>query len=187
LSINPEDLWLKAVAGDADARRDLMKIASSYALATLSKSGEGKDIVSDLVQNTLTTILRALKSGKKVRCFHGFVHNAARGVLSDFRKKRRRHGKRLEPLDEGAPSNSPTPAEQAQKQDLLAAIARCRDSLPEDIRTVIDLQHTQGMSIADVARKLGLPRHIITYRIASALRHMEKCLEAHGYREDFEL
>ena len=50
---------------------------------------------------------------------------------------------------------NPTPAAQAQRQELLVRIAEALEELPEDQRDVILLRDVQGHPVAEIARRLG--------------------------------
>jgi RNA polymerase sigma-70 factor (ECF subfamily) len=54
--------------------------------------------------------------------------------------------------------HNPTPATQAERQELLAQIAGALEQLPEDQRDVVLLRDVQGHSVAEVARQLGRTR-----------------------------
>jgi RNA polymerase sigma-70 factor (ECF subfamily) len=50
---------------------------------------------------------------------------------------------------------NPTPAAQAERQELLVRIAQALDELPGDQRDVVLLRDVQGRSVADIAEQLG--------------------------------
>src|SRR5262245_16944749 len=57
-------------------------------------------------------------------------------------------------LDAYLADRNPTPAAQAERQELLVRIARALDELPADQRDVVLLRDVQGQSVAEIAEQL---------------------------------
>jgi RNA polymerase sigma-70 factor (ECF subfamily) len=62
-------------------------------------------------------------------------------------------------------------------EDARSAEARdCLRSLPEDERAALVMTYFEGRTCADVAAELGAPVPAVASRLATALRHVTRCL-----------
>jgi RNA polymerase sigma-70 factor, ECF subfamily len=108
--------------------------------------------------------------------------NQLRHYFGTARRNLRRE-KRLTLLDDstGGPAFDPvapdtSPSERAQKRERATRLAEAIDRLPGPYREVIVLRHVEGLSFADVARKLDRTEDSVKNMWFRALRHLRGML-----------
>lgn len=71
----------------------------------------------------------------------------------------------------------------ARSARLAAAVREAMRRLPDDERTIVRLRFEGGMSVAEIARSLGVEQKPLYRRVTHALRNLRKMLEQAGYDE----
>lgn len=77
----------------------------------------------------------------------------------------------LEPMDETSP------CEQAASRELLGRIQESVGDLPSDHRELLKLHYDEGMSLTQIAEKMGVNKSTITRRHAAAIGLLREALE----------
>jgi RNA polymerase sigma-70 factor, ECF subfamily len=105
----------------------------------------------------------------------GIAHNRA---ISSLRKRRE------ETIEEGAaeaiPDDADTPETRAQKTDKGALLRSCIERLSDDHATVVDLIYYHELSIAEVAKIVGIPENTVKTRMFHARKKLSDLLSEAG-------
>ena len=164
----------RARAGDADAFDELARsrIDSVYRTA-LGILGSPTD-ARDATQETLVSMWRGLPSLRDPAAFDGWLYritvNACRMAL------RRRRGVREIQLPPDPPDLTDSPAytsPAAARSDF----DRAFDRLSVDQRALLVAHHLDGVGIADLAVRLGVPEGTVKSRLHTARVALDKALE----------
>jgi RNA polymerase sigma-70 factor (ECF subfamily) len=163
----------RAQAGDAAAYEDLLKEAAAL-LRGFFAARLGAADAEDAVQETLLSIHAARATYDPARPFAPWMYAIARYRLLDAA---RRHGRRARheapPADGAAPEGGGTAGEEVRD-----ALSR----LPERQREIVELLKLQGLSVAEVARRLGMSRAAVKVAAHRGYRAVRRQLE--GDHED---
>ena len=157
----------RARAGDADAFDELARsrIDAVYrtALAILGSPADARDAT----QETLVSLWRGLPSLKSVDAFDGWLHRIT--VNSCNMALRRHRGVHEVPItDETA--DSPAPA--------ASDFDRAFDRLNVDQRSLLVAHHLDGLSVAEMAVRLGIPEGTVKSRLFNARAALDKALKS---------
>jgi RNA polymerase sigma factor (sigma-70 family) len=178
--LTEEELWQLAVDGDPAARSRIAELADRYSRLTLQRQGVRPCDLDDLVQEALLGVERCRASCRAVRVFRKFVYFRSLSILKTHRSRQRlrNHGE----LDsELARSDQAAPDSAAQAVELLQAVARCRDALPESLRMVVNLRHTNDCTLPEIAERLSLSLGGVRDRLRRAWQLLHTCLRSRGF------
>jgi RNA polymerase sigma-70 factor (ECF subfamily) len=173
---DPEQLLAQARGGSGFALGQLLELYRSYlallARLQISRRLQGKVDAADLVQETF------LKAHRNFGQFHGtkeeelvaWLRQILAATLANVVRHyygTQRRDVRLERdlaveleqssrcLDQGLASPSSSPSQRAVRREQAVLLAEALARLPEDYREVIILRHLQGLTFAEIARRLG--------------------------------
>jgi RNA polymerase sigma-70 factor (ECF subfamily) len=159
----------RARAGDADAFDELARsrIDSVYrtALAILGSPADARDAT----QETLVSMWRGLPALRSSEAFDGWLYRLT--VNASKMSLRRRRGVREIALE----SNVDPAAEAADESD--AAFNAAFDRLNVDQRSLLVAHHLDGLSVAELAVSLGIPRGTVKSRLFNARAALDKALK----------
>jgi len=178
-----EDNDLKCEVGLVSLARDGNKEAFGKLVARLEKSVYAlvlqkvadRDIASDLTQRVFLEAFRSLAKLRKPEKFRGWLYRLAARVCSRWLKTERRH-QASGGTGEGASDvlgNVPEavslqPSAALEQKELQQAVLRALGELPEKYRIVVTLRYLEGMSAAEIARRLDQPEGSIRSRLFRA-------------------
>jgi RNA polymerase sigma-70 factor (ECF subfamily) len=174
--LDAEQLLCLARAGSSPALGQLLELYRRYltllARLQVSRRLQGKADAADLVQETFLKVARdfALFQGTTEKEWLGWLRQVlawqvARLVRQDLGTQRRdaRLERELEAdVDQSsrllgvvlaAPGS--TPSQRAARREQAVLLADALDRLPEHYREVLILRHLEGLSVAEVAGRLG--------------------------------
>jgi RNA polymerase sigma factor (sigma-70 family) len=176
-------LWSAARAGDEDALLQLTEAVGRIAGAYLRRRGVPPGELDDLVQETQASTLRFLGDHAEApqRLF-GFLKARARGVFTEYVRKKRRTGELSDlglPL---LPADDERPEEELQAEELLAALRDCRARLDAKYAEVVRLRYDLELPTPEVAERLGLSTAGVNTRAFRAHRELAACLQRKGVR-----
>jgi RNA polymerase sigma-70 factor (ECF subfamily) len=159
---------------------------AELALAVARRVLNGRRLRSEekenLAQDAVASVLAYLRSGGEVTAnLAAFLGWRARGVLSDHVKSLRSEPQARE-LDEvwSTADLSPSPEERTESVELRALVRGCIQRLSLPLSRVVDLHYVKGLTVRDVATRVGLPRSTAMNRIREALLALRECLRRHG-------
>ncbi len=142
------------------------------------RRGHDDHSAEDCAQETLLRVFRASARYDDRAPFGAFLLRLARSVHVDWWRRQRRHrqGQDETPQAEasveggGAPLTEPEPG---GRLDLWEAVAE----LPARLRDVVRLSVRDGLSYAEIAAALGIPRGTVKSRMFVAVRRLRERLD----------
>jgi RNA polymerase sigma-70 factor (ECF subfamily) len=194
---DPEELLRRARAGSPAALGRLLELYDNYlgllARVQLGRRLQGKAEAADLVQDTF------LKAHRDFPRFRGqteaeFVAWLRRLLATSFAALVRRYlgtqardirlerelGGELErsshALDGGLIAPQSTPSQQASRREQAVLLADALRRLPDHYAEVIILHHLDGLSLAQVAQRLGRTEHSVEKLWTRALLRLRGAL-----------
>jgi RNA polymerase sigma-70 factor (ECF subfamily) len=69
-----------------------------------------------------------------------------------------------------------SPSERADRQERLLGLARALAQLPEDQRTVLEMKHLQGLSVAEIAGRMGRGKRAIVGLLFRGLKRLRELM-----------
>ncbi len=170
-----DDLWARVHRREPDAERIFCDLAGDIARRFFRQAGGDCD---DLVQKTvISAALFAQRDPTPPRDLRAFLQWRCRGVLSGYRKARRRRPK-LQDADLSLfPDEVLAPGEQRQlRKDLLDCIDKLVPPLSDVFR-----DRCAGIMMREIARSHGKDPAWATRTYASALEALRRCMERKGH------
>lgn len=126
--------------------------------------------VEDLVQESLTRVLRARDNGP-IHSARALLFTTARNLALDA--VRRQHVVRFEPISDDTPSAALADAvdvvETVSKQQELELLTKAIQSLPERCRQILTLRTAYGLSQKQIADQLGVSLSTIEKQMAQGI------------------
>lgn len=112
-------------------------------------------------------------TGSLARWMIGIARNRIRHLHAHHFEHQKRDPRRAVPLDrnDDVASHDPSPSREIARSEEVGRMNDALAALCEDDRKAI-LLHIEGESIAEIARRLDLPRTTLLYRISGALRQL---------------
>ncbi len=161
-----EDLMAAVASGDETALIALIdRYAASMHAYLLRHSGSRED-ADDLLQETWVRVARSAKSFDTARRFRSWIYGIATNLARDLFRRRVTKERALRTLATNPPATAG--ADSADRGELRARIAE----LPENMRAVLLLRYYEGMSEAEMAEALEIPRGTVKSRLHAALREL---------------
>jgi RNA polymerase sigma-70 factor (ECF subfamily) len=161
-----EDLMAAVASGDETALATLIdRYAASVHAYLLRHSGNRED-ADDLLQETWVRVARSAGSFDTARRFRSWIYGIATNLARDLFRRRMTRERALRDLAAHPPEASS--ADSVDHGELRERIAE----LPENMRAVLLLRYYEGMSEAEMAEILDVPRGTIKSRLHAALRRL---------------
>ncbi|RKY16354.1 MAG: hypothetical protein DRP63_05540 [Planctomycetota bacterium] len=181
-----EELIERAVGGDEEAFRELFKryanLAGAVAYSVLGEYGAAQDVV----QETFFRLWRLLPRLREPNRVRQLVAKTARSVSLDV-LRRRSAAKRAPTIpfsslqtDEEQPVQVPTeapPSDALLRKEIIDALMREVDSLPEAYREVVALRYISELSCQEIAELLETTVSAVEARLHRAREHLRRRLE----------
>ena len=161
MSSGDDALVARAVAGDATALNDLLRLHYDrvYAIC-LRMTGNEADAL-DACQEALMAIVRGLGRFDQRSAFATWAYRVATNAcLDELRRRRRRPIASVD--DTTAIEHRDLPESTAERLDVQAALAQ----LPIEFRAAVVLRDLAGMSYDEIAATLDVPPGTVRSRIA---------------------
>ncbi len=185
-SRTPSDLVARARAGDVVAFDALYASCQAGIYSFIRSQVREEELAADLTQQTFVRAWESLPRLKEAGAFLGWLHRIAANLVRDEVKSGRA---RLEVMASemaddplAVPSTQPGPEEAAVSADLQQAVWAAIAELSADQRGVVVMHHLEDMSVAEIARALGVRPGTVMSRLARAREALRERLSS--YLED---
>lgn len=191
----------RAKNGDDDAFSELVsryeRFVYNTACRVLSASAQPQDLADDIAQETFIKAWRNLAKFRGDCTFSTWLYRIAVNCAKDgVRAASRRPAVSLSSFgngngngseggdgDEGEEWDVPVtsgdtiPEEAAERRDLILAVRRAVESLPEEQRQVVVLRDLSGLSYQEISEKLGLELGTVKSRLNRGRLNLKTILE----------
>ena len=151
------------VCGDETALATLIDRHADSVHAYLIRHSGNRDDADDLLQETWVRVARSASSFDTARRFRSWLYRIATNLARDLFRRRMTRERALRDLA-ARPLAAPG-ADSADRGELRERIA----DLPENLRAVLLLRYYEGMSEAEMAEVLDVPRGTVKSRLHAAL------------------
>jgi RNA polymerase sigma-70 factor (ECF subfamily) len=177
----------RARAGDHQAFRVLVERYQARLFRLALRVLRDEEQARDAVQDALLKIYRSLDRFEGRSSFYTWAYRLVMNQCLDAR--RRDHSERHVAFEEGRPgghedgAGAPelaaplaAPDAELERGELRGRIQRAIDALPEDARRTFLLREVDGLSYAEIARSLRIPKGTVMSRLHYARRRLRATL-----------
>jgi RNA polymerase sigma-70 factor (ECF subfamily) len=179
----------RAKGGDHEAFRVLVERYQSRVYALALRVLRDEEQARDAVQDAFLKVYRSLDRFEGRSSFYTWLYRLAMNVCLDLRRRDRsdRHlewdeNRGVEPMAGAAPlagaegSLDFGPADAAMRRELLAQLATAIDELPDAARETLILREVEGLSYAEIAEALAIPKGTVMSRLHYARHRVREIL-----------
>ena len=184
----------RAKNGDDDAFSTLVeryeRFVYNTAVRVLSAASQSPDLADDIAQEAFIKAWRSLSSFRGDCTFSTWLYRIAVNCAKDgIRAASRRPSVSLSSLasgddeDEGEEWDIPVtsgdtiPEEAAERSELILAVRRAVESLPDEQRQVIVLRDLHGLPYQEISDKLGIELGTVKSRLNRGRQNLKTILE----------
>jgi RNA polymerase sigma factor (sigma-70 family) len=174
----------RARDGDVEAYEDLVRMHQQVAMRTAWLVTRNAAEAEDAVQEAFVKAYRALRRFREGAAFRPWLL----AIVTNEARNRRRSVARLDRLTlrvaEVRPSGdaAPSPEVAALRQEERELLVEALNRLREEDRLVVGYRYLLGMSEAETARALGVPKGTVKSRLARSLARLRDALPELGAR-----
>jgi RNA polymerase sigma-70 factor (ECF subfamily) len=184
------DAIARAKRGDHEAFRVLVERYQGRAYGLALRVLRNEEQARDAVQDAFLKVYGALGKFEGRSGFYTWLYRLVMNVCLDM-KRRDRSGRQVEWEEEraveiahGAESLAPGgdapdrrgPADALERAELREAMSRAIEALPEASRRTLELREIDGLSYAEIAEALGVPKGTVMSRLFHARRRVQAAL-----------
>lgn len=155
--------------GDPRAEEELCRRFRARIRRTVWGALRGRPECDDVTSEILVSTLARLRSGG----FRGecqlatFVHAVTRNKICEFLRRKRPE---TSELNEEIPDGAESPEDAVAREEARDAVREALSRLPQKYRDVLRLFYYEGLTVAEIAARLGLPARRISERKDYALK-----------------
>ncbi|HEX5068286.1 MAG TPA: sigma-70 family RNA polymerase sigma factor [Myxococcota bacterium] len=173
--------------GDQDAFRVLVERYQGRAYRLAARLLGDADLARDAVQEGFLKAYGSLGRFEGRSGFYTWLYRLVFNLCIDM-KRRDRSSRHVEWNDETAARLAPTddtppdsgPAIEFDRGELRVALAQAVEQLPEEARRTLLLREVDGLSYAEIAEALGIPKGTVMSRLHHARRRVRQLLVEAG-------
>jgi RNA polymerase sigma-70 factor (ECF subfamily) len=182
----------RAKGGDRNAFGILVQRYQGRAYRLALRVLRDEELARDVVQDAFLKAYGSLDRFEGRSSFYTWLYRVVMNLCLDS-KRRDRSGRHVEwseehtleaaPAPPGASSaaeNGDTPALRLERKEIREVMAQAIDALPEDARRTLQLREIDGLSYAEIAEGLGIPKGTVMSRLHYARRRLRLILEEMG-------
>lgn len=187
------DVVARARDGDHDAFRILVERYQERAYRLALRVLRDEEWARDVVQEGFLKVYRSLDRFEGRSSFYTWMYRVMMNLCLDAKRRdhRERHveweeGARVEP-DPAAPDAASElhqeqvgPAGSLERSQLRGFVAKAIEQLSDDARQTLLLREVEGLSYAEIAECLGVPKGTVMSRLHNARRQVRESLVASG-------
>ena len=187
------DVIARARKGDHDAFRVLVERYQERAYGLALRVLRDEEWARDVVQEGFIKVYRSLDRFEGRSSFYTWLYRIVMNLCLDA-KRSDRSSRHVE-WDETAPLEADPasadavsavhqeftgPAGSLERAELRGFVARAIEQLPDDARQTLVLREVEGLSYAEIAECLGVPKGTVMSRLHHARRRVREILVASG-------
>ncbi len=182
----------RAKAGDREAFGVLVHRYQGRAFRLALRVLRDEEHARDVVQDAFVKAYGSLGKFEGRSSFYTWLYRVVMNLCLDS-KRRDRSGRQVEWNEEYAFEVAPTPvtpnpggedrdgpSASLERKELREVMARAIQELPEDARRTLELREIDGLSYAEIAEGLGIPKGTVMSRLHYARRKLRTILEEMG-------
>lgn len=174
---------LDAQRGDRAAFGQLVKNYQHMAYATAYGFVGNREDALEIAQDAFVKAYRAMERFDTSMPFYPWLYRIVKNTCLNHIKKRRRRGETsLDGLREAGlqfAAGKGGPDHHAGLGEIRAVVAQALEGLQDDHREIIILRHIHGLSYAEIADCLDVPKGTVMSRLHAARRKMRDLLADH--------
>ncbi len=193
VSPSDADVIARARKGDHDAFRVLVERYQERAYRLALGVLRDEEAARDVVQEGFLKVYRSLDRFEGRSSFYTWLYRVVMNLCLDA-KRRDRSGRHAE-WDETAPMEidpggadavaelareRSSPFGQLERAELRSLVTDAIERLPDDARQTLVLREVEGLSYAEIAACLGVPKGTVMSRLHNARRRVKEILLASG-------
>jgi RNA polymerase sigma-70 factor (ECF subfamily) len=193
VSPSDADVIAKAREGDHEAFRVLVERYQERAYRLALRVLRDEEAARDVVQEGFLKVYRSLDRFEGRSSFYTWLYRVVMNLCLDAKRRDRssRHSEWDETaqmeVDPGgadavaAPARErASPAGELEQSELRSVVAQAIEQLPDDARQTLVLREIEGLSYAEIAECLGVPKGTVMSRLHNARKKVKEILLASG-------
>jgi len=188
-----EEAVARAREGDHLAFRALVERYQGRAFRLALRVLRDEDRARDVVQEAFLKVYAGLRRFEGRSSFYTWLYRVTLNLCLDWRRREKR-GREVEWSDERmadlpsgeaggtgeAGAGIDAPDAQLERAELRRRMAAAIDALPEAARETLLLREVEGLSYAEIASVLGIPKGTVMSRLHYARRRVQESLREAG-------
>jgi RNA polymerase sigma-70 factor (ECF subfamily) len=193
ISPSDADVIARARKGDHDAFRVLVERYQARAYGLALRVLRDEEWAADVVQESFLKVYRSLDRFEERSSFYTWLYRIVMNLCLDAKRSDRsnRHVEWDEATTfEADPGSADAvsavhqemvgPEGSLERAELLRFVARAIEQLPDDARQTLVLREVEGLSYAEIAECLGVPKGTVMSRLHHARRRVREILVTSG-------
>lgn len=176
MALSDEELVARCLVGEEEAFRTLVERYDQRVYATIHRLVRTEADARDLTQETFLRFFRSLDRFDRTRSLSAWLLRIAANQTLDFLRKRRVE---TVPLDHAADietaalfSTQPGPDDLHVREGRRARLEAVVQRLAPGYQVVLELRHSQGLRVDEIAEVLDLPPATVRSRLHRAHRQL---------------
>jgi RNA polymerase sigma-70 factor (ECF subfamily) len=180
----------RARGGDHEAFRVLVERHRDRVYRQALRILRDEELARDAVQEAFLKAYRGLRRFEGRSRFTTWLYRLVYNLCLDMKRRDRFSARQVEwdderpaSLPEDAPGRMEGPGAAAERVELRRGLAEAIDQLPDEARETLVLREVEGLSYAEIAEALRIPKGTVMSRLHYARRRVQAALERSGVVE----
>jgi len=175
-----KELLLQVAEGNEKAFRQLFEKYSDNIYGVAYNYTKSAEVAEEVTQDVFVKLWLKRKNLETVQSLESYLFIIARNHIFDLFNKRKRDQNFLDTLMENLQENNATPEDVLLLKESQELIAEAVATLSQQQQIVYDLRRNQGLSLEDVAAKMGISRNTARNHLNRALQNIRYFLKNHS-------
>jgi RNA polymerase sigma-70 factor, ECF subfamily len=187
LMIDEEDLIARAQKGDVGAYNRLVLHYQDIVYNVAYRIMNDPASADDATQEAFISAYKAIRQFRGGNFKSWLLRIVTNSCYDELRRRKRRPQSSLEEITEEfespafmADDNASTPEEMRERVELVDAVQRCLEELPDDQRVAAVLCDVEGREYQEIAEILSISLGTVKSRISRARSKLRDCLQGFG-------
>jgi RNA polymerase sigma-70 factor (ECF subfamily) len=161
-----ERRWVEScLAGDPESFRPLVERYQGRVFGLLRRLTSSVEDARELAQEVFLRAYGRLDSYDPSRPFSTWIQTIGANLARDRLRRRARGEPRAVAGFPGRAGSSPDPADEAVRSEEAARLRSAVAELPEEGRRLVEMRYFEGLDLAEMASRTGLPRTTLKVRL----------------------